>query len=189
MWLSLSSMPVLKNVNCGPAQTQQRRCRGPYLTHNPDRRNTGMAARHIMAISGWSGNSKHKYTLQPSLNTSNLSEIPARQWLSRLPRWEASVQQLHREATYHLAVWNQEGHWNMVPLLHTPSAESCAYSKPHVTTSNMGFLALARPKNMIHRVNGLPTISNILFVAEPVNTTEHSTVMKHSLYLFIRFLQ
>lgn len=88
-----------------------------------------MAARLIVAISGWLGNSKHKCTLQPSLNTSDLSEIPARQRLSRLPQSEASVQQLHRGATYHLVVWNQEGHWDMASLLHTPSAESCGYTQ------------------------------------------------------------
>lgn len=90
-----------------------------------------MAARHIRAKSGWSQNSKHKWTPQPSLNTSNQSEIPARQWVSRLPQVEASVQQLHRGATYHLVVWIQEGDWGMTSLLHTPSAESCSYSKTH----------------------------------------------------------
>lgn len=40
-----------------------------------------------------------------SLNTSTLSEIPAQQRVSRLPQGQASLQQLHRGATYHLVVW------------------------------------------------------------------------------------
>lgn len=97
IWRGLFRVTVLKNVNCGPVQTQTHRAEGHISPSIQTGGTQRQAARRAAAISGCSGNSNQRNP-QLTLNTSNLSETPARQRPSKINARRRFTEEQHMDS-------------------------------------------------------------------------------------------